>query len=169
MECAFEQFIEEIKEFLRETNQLSKDVEEHLRSYSGMQALKKVFKDASDGGRKDALELKAVCEEIVNSSYIETKNKAVVLSTVVKAVKPNMANIPGRLRPTAEEIEEYCARIQRNLSKADTLLQEMERKVGWNKRETKQAPLSSPFAAKQCYIWCKLIFELWGGSAHEMR
>ena len=41
MECAFEQFIEEIKEFLRETNQLSKDVEEHLRSYSGMQALKK--------------------------------------------------------------------------------------------------------------------------------
>ena len=52
MECTFEQFIAETRKVLRETDQLSKDVEEHLRSYGGMQTLKKAFKDSSDGGRK---------------------------------------------------------------------------------------------------------------------
>ena len=55
MECTFEQFIEETKKVLRETDQLSKDVEELLCSYGGMQALKKAFKASSDGGRKNAL------------------------------------------------------------------------------------------------------------------
>lgn len=86
MECTFEQFIEETKKVLRETDQLSKDVEEHLRSYGGMQALKKAFKASSDGGRKNALELKVVCEEIVKSAYITTKNKAAVLTTTIKKV-----------------------------------------------------------------------------------
>lgn len=169
MECTFEQFIEETKKVLRETDQLSIDVEEHLRSYGGMQALKKASKASSDGGRKNALELKVVCEEIVKSAYITTKNKAAVLSTTIKKVGPHKANIKKRFRPKAEEIEEYDARIQRELYKADTLLQKIERKVGWNKDETKQTPLSGPFGAKQCYIWCKLIFELCGGSTDEMR
>ena len=69
MVFTFEQFIEETRKVLRETDQLSKDVEEHLRSYGVMQILKKGFKDSSDGRWKNALELKAICEEIVNSTY----------------------------------------------------------------------------------------------------
>ena len=169
MECTFEQFIEETRKVLRETDQLSKDVEEHLRSYGGMQTLKKAFQDSSDGVRKNALELKVVCEEIVNSTYIATKSKAAALSTTIKKAEPHRVNIPERLRPKADEIVEYGARIQRELQTADTLLQKIERKVGWNKEGTKQTPLSGPFSAKQCYIWCKLIFELCGGSTDEMR
>ena len=169
MECTFEQFIEEIRKVLRETDQLSKDVEELLRSYGGIQILKIVFKDSSDEGRKNAQELKVVCEEIVNSTYIATKIKAVFLSFTIKKTEPHRVNIPERLRPKAEEIEEYDARIRRELDKADTLLQKIERKVGWNKEGTKQTPLSGPFSAKKCYIWCKLIFELCDGSKDEMR
>ena len=169
MGCTFEQFIEEIRKVLRETDQLSKDVEEHLRSYGGMQTLKKAFQDSPGGGRKNALELKVVCEEIVNSTYIATKIKAAALSTAIKKAESHRVNIPERLRPKADEIVEYGARIQRELQTADTLLQKIERKVGWNKEGTKQTPLSGPFSAKQCYIWCKLIFELCGGSTDEMR
>ena len=169
MEFTFEQFIEETRKVLRETDQLSKDVEEHLRSYGGMQTLKKAFQDSPDGGRKNALELKVVCEEIVNSTYIATKIKAAALSTAIKKAESHRVNIPERLRPKADEIVEYGARIQRELQTADTLLHKIERKVGWNKEGTKQTPLSGPFSAKQCYIWCKLIFELCGGSTDEMR
>ena len=130
MEFTFEQFIEETKRVLRETNQLSEDVEEHLRSYCGMQALKKVFKDSSDGGCKNALELKVVCEEIVKSAYITTKSKVAALSATVKKAGPHKANIPERLQPKAQEIEEYDARIKRELNKADTLLPKIEQKVG---------------------------------------
>ena len=73
MGCTFEQFIEETRKVLRETDQLSKDVEEHLRSYGGMQTLKKAFQDSPDGGRKNALELKVVCEEIVPTSQRKAK------------------------------------------------------------------------------------------------
>ena len=169
MEFTFEQFIEETRKVLRETDQLSKDVEEHLRSYGGMQTLKKAFQDSPDGGRKNALELKVVCEEIVNSTYIVTKIKAAALSTTIKKAEPHKVNIPERLRPKIEEIEEYSARSQSELHKADTLLQKIERKVGWNKEGTKQTPLSGPFSAKQSYIWCKLIFEMCDGSTDEMR
>ena len=130
MECTFEQFIEETKKVLRETDQLSKDVEEHLRSYGVMQILKKGFKDSSDGRWKNALELKVICEEIVNSTYIVTKIKAAALSTTIKKAESHKVNIPERLRPKTEEIEEYSARIQSELHKADTLLQKIERKVG---------------------------------------
>ena len=115
MECTFEQFIEETKKVLRETDQLSKDVEEHLRSYGGMQALKKAFKASSDGGRKNALELKVVCEEIVKSAYITTKNKAAVLSTTIKKVGPHKANIkkkkPRRSRNTMQEFRGNFTRL----------------------------------------------------------
>ena len=130
MGCTFEQFIEEIRKVLRETDQLSKDLEELLRSYGGIQILKIAFKDSSDGGRKNALELKVVCEEIVNSTYIATKIKSVFLSFTIEKAEPHRVNIPERLRPKAEEIEEYDARIQSELRKADTLLQKIERKVG---------------------------------------
>ena len=165
----YEQFIEETRKVLRETDQLSKDVEEHLRSYGGMQTLKKAFQDSPDGGQKNALELKVVCEEILNSTYIATKIKAAALSTAIKKAESHRVHIPERLRPKADEIVEYGARIERELQTADTLLQKIERKVGWNKEGTKQTPLSGPFSAKQCYIWCKLIFELCGGSTDEMR
>ena len=169
MECTFEQFIEEVRKVLRETDQLSKDLEELLRSYGGIQKLKIAFKDSSDGGRKNALELKVVCEEIVNSTYIATKIKAVFLSFTIEKAEPHRVNIPERLRPKAEEIEKYSARIKSELHKADTLLQKIERKVGWNKEGTKQTPLSGPFSAKQCCIWCKLIFELCDSSKDKMR
>ena len=104
-----------------------------------------------------------------NSTYIATKSKAAALSTTIKKAESHRVNIPERLRPKADEIVEYGARIQRELQTADTLLQKIERKVGWNKEGTKQTPLSGPFSAKQCYIWCKLIFELCGGSTDEMR
>ena len=126
----YEQFIEETRKVLRETDQLSKDVEEHLRSYGGMQTLKKAFQDSPDGGQKNALELKVVCEEIVNSTYIATKIKAVFLSFTIEKAEPHRVNIPERLRPKAEEIEKYSARIKSELHKADTLLQKIERKVG---------------------------------------
>ena len=125
-----EPLIEETREVLRETDQLSKDVEEHLRSYGRMQILIKAFKDSSDGEQKNALELIVVCEEIVNSTYIKTKIKAAALSTTIKKAEPHKVNIPERLRPKTEEIEEYGARIQSELHKADTLLQKIERKVG---------------------------------------
>ena len=115
MECTFEQFIEETKKVLRETDQLSKDVEELLRSYGGMQALKKAFKASSDGGRKNALKLKVVCEEIVKSAYITTKNKAAVLSTTIKKVGPHKANIkkkkPRRSRNTMQEFRGNFTRL----------------------------------------------------------
>ena len=130
MECTFEQFIEETRKVLRETDQLSKDVEELLRSYGGIQILKIVFKDSSDEGRKNAQELKVVCEEIVNSTYIATKIKAVFLSFTIKKTEPHRVNIPERLELKADEIVEYGARIQRELQTADTLLQKIERKVG---------------------------------------
>lgn len=126
----YEQFIEETRKVLRETDQLSKDVEEHLRSYGGMQTLKKAFQDSPDGGQKNALELKVVCEEILNSTYIATKIKAAALSTAIKKAESHRVHIPERLRPKADEIVEYGARIERELQTADTLLQKIERKVG---------------------------------------
>lgn len=130
MADTFEQFIEDIKKHWKEVDQLSVDVKEQLRSYIEMQALELRFKDLSDGGQGDALKTKKICEEIVYSSYITLKTNDVALSTAVKKVEQHKAKIPERLRPRAEEIEEYERRIQRELCKADTLLQKIEREVG---------------------------------------
>lgn len=129
MECTFEQIIEEIKVLLRETNQPSEDVEEPLRLYSGMQALRVVFKDLSDIRREYALELKTMCEEVIYSNYLTIKSKAAAVFTAVVKVELHKANIPERLRPRTEEIKNYDSRIQRELRKADTFLKQMEQKV----------------------------------------
>lgn len=129
MECTFEQFIEETKVLLRETNLPSEDVEEQLRLYSGMQALRVVFKDLSDRRREYALELKTMCEEVVYSNYLTIKSKAAAVFTAVVKVELHKANIPERLRPRTEEIKNYDSRIQRELRKADTFLKQMEQKL----------------------------------------
>ena len=149
----FEPIIEDMKKYWKETDQLSEDVKEQLRSYTEMQALELRFKDLSDGGQGDALKTKKICEEIVYSSYITLKTKDACLSTMVKKVEQHKAKIPERLRPRTEEIEEYERRIKRELCKADTLLQKIEREVGWNNGANKTSPFikplyQAPFAAE---------------------
>ena len=144
MADTFEQFIEKIEKYWKEIDQLSVNVKEQLRSYIEMQSLELRFKDLSDGGQGDALKTKKICEEIVYCSYITLKTKDVTLSTTVKKVEQHKAKIPERLRPRAEEIEEYERRIQRELCKADTLLQKIEREVGWNNGANKTSPFIKP-------------------------
>ena len=132
MECTFEQFIEEVKEYLRKIDQLSEAVEEQLRTYGGVQRhLKAICEAPYDGGRTYALHTKKICEEILHSGYIETKSKAAALSSTVKNVGPYKVKVPARLLPRVEEVEGYDAKIQKELNKADTLLQKIERKVSW--------------------------------------
>lgn len=129
MEGELETFIQEIGVFLRENGQLSEDVEAQLSTYYSIQALTAVFTDTSDGEREYALELKTVCQEIICSDYVTIKSKAAAVFTIVVKVGPHEANIPDRLRSSTKEIEEYHKRIQTELHKADTLLQEMEQKL----------------------------------------
>lgn len=129
MESGLETYIQEIGVFLRENGQFSEYVQAQLSTYYSIQALTAVFKDTSDGGREYALELKTVCEEIMYSDYVPIKSKAVAVFTTVAKVGPHEANIPDRLRSSTKEIEEYYKRIETELHKADTLLQEIEQKV----------------------------------------
>lgn len=129
MEGELETLIQEVGVFLTENGQFPEDVEAQLSTYYSIQALTAVFEDTSDGGREYALELKTVCEEIIYSDYVPIKSKAAAVFIIVVKVGPHEANIPDRLRSSTKEIEEYHKRIQTELHKADTLLQEMEQKV----------------------------------------
>ena len=145
MESGLETFIQEIGVFLRENGQLSEDMEAQLSTYHSIKVLTAGFMDTPDGGREYALELKTVCEEIIYSDYVPIKSKAVAVCTIIVKVRPHEANIPDRLQQSTQMIEEYYKRIETELHKADTLLQEIEQKVSWNKGVNR-----SPFIKLLC-------------------
>ena len=126
----FNGFLDQTREFLREINELSLEVEEQLRAYGDVdRKLEVLSRELPAGDRNNILVVKKVCEDVVFSAYILLKNKTATLSITVRQIEENESKLPEILQPKATEIKGYYAKIRLQINKADNLLKEIEEKV----------------------------------------